>query len=356
MDDRSKPPVPLVTQPVIAQPLVRTEQPIGEEKKHVEHRQEDAKAKNEKEKEKDLKDDKETKVSVPPLLIPSIASETFSKLAGWIMMQDTFHFARLLETLKEESRKDLLEQTNDHGHTLLHLCIIFTAPLRMVILLLKYKTKCTIADKYGFTPVHIAAQGDSCVAVYRNEYFRDSNPLYRLGIQARKFGISEASFFAQSAMAILHHQPEADVLVSKPVESKSFTPTNQSVFGLALFSGNTELVHGLLSILEMSSLLHIYNGYSCLHFIRDPNIVRSMWLQRPDVFETVLNQPDPNGFTALHFACQNGNVELAAILLQHPLIQINNTAAFNRETPFRLAKLAGSLDLVQLLLSYGAKI
>lgn len=64
-----------------------------------------------------------------------------------------------------------------------------------------------------------------------------------------------------------------------------------------------------------------------------------------------VNTADADGWTALHIASRNGNVEIAHLLLCHPTTDVN---AKNRwkSTPLMIAAGSGNLDLVDLLLKH----
>jgi len=62
-----------------------------------------------------------------------------------------------------------------------------------------------------------------------------------------------------------------------------------------------------------------------------------------------VNASDENGWTALHIAARNGNVEIVRLLLAKPNLDVN---AMNKwkSTPLMIAAGSGNLDIIDLLL------
>ena len=66
------------------------------------------------------------------------------------------------------------------------------------------------------------------------------------------------------------------------------------------------------------------------------------------------NFKDVFGDTALHYACENGHINIVEPLLQHPSIDINLLDNYKR-TPMHQAKNHGHLNIVNLLVHHECK-
>lgn len=62
-----------------------------------------------------------------------------------------------------------------------------------------------------------------------------------------------------------------------------------------------------------------------------------------------INDQSANGFTPLHYACRDGNIEMARLLLQRgAMTSIKNKDNFS---PFHYASLGGHLEIMALLIA-----
>eukprot|EP00993_Chasmostoma_nieuportense_P005437 NODE_6062_length_577_cov_20.406667_g5897_i0.p1 GENE.NODE_6062_length_577_cov_20.406667_g5897_i0~~NODE_6062_length_577_cov_20.406667_g5897_i0.p1 ORF type:complete len:137 (+),score=39.12 NODE_6062_length_577_cov_20.406667_g5897_i0:91-501(+) len=62
-----------------------------------------------------------------------------------------------------------------------------------------------------------------------------------------------------------------------------------------------------------------------------------------------VNCLDGSGCTPLHYACSNGKLEVARVLLNQPGILVNQKDHYGR-TPLHFAALAGHVDITQLVM------
>ena len=67
---------------------------------------------------------------------------------------------------------------------------------------------------------------------------------------------------------------------------------------------------------------------------------------------TLVNQVDSSGKTALHYACQNGDVRVLTLLLESPFTELHLTCP-NGNTALHLAALSSARDVIALLCSDG---
>ncbi|XP_059149726.1 ankyrin repeat domain-containing protein 39-like [Physella acuta] len=66
----------------------------------------------------------------------------------------------------------------------------------------------------------------------------------------------------------------------------------------------------------------------------------------------VVNKADKSGFTALHYACRNGHIQVCQTLLDHHA-DVNVATKSSRATPLHRAAYMGHANIVSLLLQHG---
>ena len=76
--------------------------------------------------------------------------------------------------------------------------------------------------------------------------------------------------------------------------------------------------------------------------------------QLPNLAE-FLNRENPDGFTALHFACSGGHEKVVDLLLRHGADQ-QACSLVSSAFPLHLAAKSGHLSSVELLILHGAEI
>lgn len=96
-----------------------------------------------------------------------------------------------------------------------------------------------------------------------------------------------------------------------------------------------------------------YDGQTCLHLATensDLDTIRILVNKGADI-----NAKDgKSGRTSLHYTAESGNVPLVELLLTFPCLDIN-TKTFDGETPLTVAAGRYSVEIVNILLSHGAR-
>ncbi|XP_013173014.1 PREDICTED: putative ankyrin repeat protein RF_0381 [Papilio xuthus] len=135
------------------------------------------------------------------------------------------------------------------------------------------------------------------------------------------------------------------------MDFSSLNPTTSNALNLAARSNDVEKVKRLLKTINPNCVDN--RGWTCLHEAAAADSYESLLV--------ILNHPDcrhlaedHEGCTALQVACSNGaSIRTIKAVLDHAP-DIANYGTYENVTPLHIASCQGNLDLVQLLIDYGA--
>ena len=196
---------------------------------------------------------------------------------------------------------------------------------------------------------------------------------------------------------LLHHYKEElpDLVTLQSYNAQSMTTINQTIFHAACQSGNLELVLYLIHHCDQLALdlnhqdtkgetaLHIAcrNGhtdvvnvlldcemlgiFSCPENSSNETIFHvacedkrgnlttvKLLIERSKGIGLDLNKPNNCGWTAFHYACRNGDMEIVKLMVDNAEALFLNGLTTNNENILHIACDSGNLDVVKLLLDH----
>jgi len=96
------------------------------------------------------------------------------------------------------------------------------------------------------------------------------------------------------------------------------------------------------------------NGYTPLHIACKNNNLQTVEALLDSDFKLVVDSGDIENFTCLHLACENENIEIIELLLKYDC-DVNAANSFGW-TPLHFASDRGNLDIIDILIAYCADV
>ena len=158
---------------------------------------------------------------------------------------------------------------------------------------------------------------------------------------------------------------ENEIINEKNTSNKNKTNNNINNINVNINYNNTPKKKNNLKINENSFSINTYNLNNNLNIINNNNLNRELLIYskkgyKEKVLEIIsqknldINYQNEDGFTALHYACDEGNLKIVEILIKaHANINIKNN---DKKTPLHISVTRGYFDITKLLVENGGDI